>query len=59
MAKLQETTGSMIGMDIFILNMELRMRECVALCYAILQSFLEAWSAEQYDELLFCCDARI
>ena len=38
MGKLKETSGSMIGMDIFVLNMEHRMRECAALCCAFLRN---------------------
>ena len=37
MAKLKETTGNMISMDIFILNMEHYMRTCIVLCCAILE----------------------
>ena len=37
MAKLKETTGSMIAMDLFVLNMEYHMRKCVTLCYAIIE----------------------
>ena len=36
MAKLQITTGSMIGMDIFILNMEKKMRQSTSLICAFL-----------------------
>ncbi|TGX98805.1 IS5 family transposase [Hominisplanchenecus murintestinalis] len=38
MAKLKETTGNMISMDIFILNMEQYMRTCIVLCCAILEN---------------------
>lgn len=37
MAKLKETTGNMISMDIFILNVEHYMRTCIVLCCAILE----------------------
>ena len=37
MAKLQITAGSMIGMDIFILNMEKLLRQEVSLLYAFFE----------------------
>lgn len=37
MAKLKETTESMISMDVFILNMEHYMRTCIVLCCTILE----------------------
>ena len=33
MAKLRETTGSMVAMDLFVMNIEHRMRICAAFCY--------------------------
>ena len=51
MAKLKETAGSMIGMDIFVLNMEHRMRQYVALCCA----FLRYWRkiTDEQTECMF------
>lgn len=40
MAKLQITAGAMIGMDIFILNMEKMMRQKASLFYAFLEIFI-------------------
>ena len=37
MAKLAETTGAMIGMDIFILNMEKLMRQEASLVYSFFE----------------------
>lgn len=43
MAKLKETSESVISMDVFVLNMELRMRRCVALCYGFFKRMLCHW----------------
>ena len=40
MAKLQVTAGAMIGMDIFILNMEKKMRQGASLLYAFLEIYI-------------------
>ena len=49
MAKLPETSGSMIGMDLFVLNMEYRMRECATLCYTFLKNCIEALFYSRID----------
>lgn len=59
MAKLKETTGSMIGMDIFILNMERFLRQevsflCAILRYCIRLDDIQFFNAEQLLQLAAC-----
>ena len=44
MAKLKETAGSMIGMDIFVLNMERLLRKKVSFSYAFFNLVADAAS---------------